>query len=135
MRLTATEIDLIRATYAAVAARVDEASTEFYRDLFAASNEIGRMFRGDMSDQGMRFMTALGLIVKSLDNPAILEDQLSALSLGHAAMGVRPGHYAVMNDVLLETLEKFAGDAWTLEAKAAWRKSLNSIADRMLEAA
>ena len=133
MALTETEIGLIRQTYGAVQEKVDDASSAFYRNLFSASEEIKGMFRGDMNDQGMRFMTALGTIVHSLDDSAAMDEKIGGLGTGHAALGVRPKHYVTLNEVLITTLAEFAGETWSPEAAVAWQKALDAIAEQMLE--
>ncbi|MEM8793343.1 MAG: globin domain-containing protein [Pseudomonadota bacterium] len=135
MRLTKMEIELIRRSHDQVREQLDEASSAFYDNLFEVSEEIRAMFRGDMQDQGMRFMTAIEVIVHALDAPEELERTLQGLGAGHAALGVEPAHYAIMNDVLIDTLAQFAGETWSADTEAAWRKALGEVAGRMREAA
>ncbi|MEM7669422.1 MAG: globin domain-containing protein [Pseudomonadota bacterium] len=132
MTTTETERKLIRKTYAAAREKIEEASTAFYDRVLAQSDQMRAMFRGDMTDQRMRFMTALGVIVGTLDRPDELGKTLSHLGSGHAALGVRPAHYQIMNAVLIATLADYAGETWSADAEAAWQRALTGVADAMM---
>lgn len=131
MQLTDKEMTLIRQSYLAAREEIELASRDFYELLFQRSAEIKQLFRTDMEDQGMRFMTALGVIVRNLDEPKALAEILEGLGKGHAALGVRIDHYATMTDVLIETLAAHAGDSWSADAEAAWRNALTQVAAEM----
>lgn len=132
MQLSQSEMSLIRATHADAREKIEEASAAFYGRVLSQSAEMRALFRGDLGDQGMRFMTALGIIVGALDAPQRLTGLLQELGTGHAALGVKPEHYRIMNEVLIETLAAHAGARWSPEAEAAWRRALSQVADAMI---
>ncbi|MBY8975537.1 hypothetical protein KHP62_06955 [Rhodobacteraceae bacterium NNCM2] len=132
MQLSDAETKLIRETYLAARRRMESDSEEFYQRLFTRMPEVRRMFRDDLAEQGMRFMTTIGLIVRALDEPNLLAETLEDLGVGHAALGVRPAHYEAMTETLIDTLSDVTGDDWSVEAEVAWRNALNQVAAKMM---
>ncbi|MEL6477980.1 MAG: globin domain-containing protein [Pseudomonadota bacterium] len=131
MQLDQHEIDLIRRTHDDLCDRLDGVSEQFYHNLFARAPGLRAMFRSDLGDQGMRFMTAIGTVVNYLDSPERLADRLQDLGEGHAALGVSRLHYDPMRDALLQTFHDTLGPAWSDDAEAAWRHAFDQVADRM----
>ncbi len=131
MQLTDTEMSLIRDSYLAAREEIEKASVDFYKRLFDRSDEIKQLFRTDMDDQGMRFMTALGVIVRNLDEPERLAEVLEGLGKGHAALGIRVDQYGIMTDVLVETLSAHSADLWSDTTEDAWRHALDQVSDVM----
>ncbi|MEM7178490.1 MAG: globin domain-containing protein [Pseudomonadota bacterium] len=131
MQLSNKETKLIRESYLAARDEIEKASVDFYNRLFDRSAEIKQLFRTDMDDQGMRFMTALGVIILALDEPKRLAEALDGLGQGHAALGIRVDQYAIMTDVLVETLAAHSGEHWSQATEVAWRHALDQVAEGM----
>lgn len=132
MRLTPAEIAMLRESFAELHPELDEASVGFYQRLFAIAPELGPLFRTDIHDQGMRFMSAVGTILDRLEAEGDADGMLQRLGEGHAAIGVRPEHFVPMRAALLETFRETLGDRFTPQRAAAWRKAFDLIASGML---
>ena len=78
------------------------------------------MFPADMGEQKKKLLDALALVVNAADRPERVAGPLRLLGKRHAALGAAAAHYDVVGGVLLETLKKFAGDAWTPQLEHAW---------------
>lgn len=135
MKLSQEELAEIRTSMAALKAKIEPASTSFYEKLFVIAPEIRGMFRADISEQGMRFMSTLALIVDCIDHEDELNPKIDRLAEGHAAYGVKPEHFEPMGRALMETMEAELGDKLTSAQKAAWRQAYAVIAHKMIEAA
>lgn len=135
MKLSPEELAEIRVSMAVLKEKMEPASTSFYERLFEIAPELRDMFRADISEQGMRFMSTLALIVDCIDHEEELNPKIDRLAEGHAAYGVKPEHFAPMGQALMETMEAELGDALTGAQKAAWRQAYAVIARKMIAAA
>ena len=132
MDLSQQESDLIRETYAKLLPVVPEVSGIFYQNLFKIAPEMSDLFRDDLSEQGMKFMSAIGVLVSALDDPEAMEGRLKQLAEGHAAFNLSASDFRKMEDALLVTLSQALRQSMTAEAQVAWRSAFQQISERML---
>jgi len=134
--MTPTDIDRIRASWAAVEPIADAAAGLFYGRLFELDPAIERLFRRtDMPAQRKVLMQTLTVVVKSLDKLDQIVPAVQALGRRHAGYGVREEHYATVGAALLWTLERGLGDAFTPDVRDAWADAYGILASVMIEAA
>ena len=134
--MTPTDIDRIRASWAAVEPIADAAAGLFYGRLFELDPAIERLFRRtDMPAQRKVLMQTLTVVVKSLDKLDQIVPAVQALGRRHAGYGVREEHYATVGAALLWTLERGLGDAFMPEVRDAWADAYGILATVMIEAA
>ena len=69
---------------------------------------------------GEMLMIMLNKCVEGLDNPVRLVPVLVACGRRHAGYKVEAEHYDSVGAALLWTLERYLGQEWTDEVKAAW---------------
>lgn len=131
MDLTAGERDLIRESYGRLLPRLPEASVSFYETLFDLAPGLRSLFRDDLAGQGMRFMSAIGVIVGHLGNPEALEARFRALGASHAAFGLGEADYRAMEEALFITLREALGPDFTRETQAAWRRVFRHMTETM----
>jgi hemoglobin-like flavoprotein len=132
MPLSQTQMALVRASFSKIGKEYTPGSTLFYDKLFERDPKLREMFREDIAGQGMKFMTTLGVIVDALDDPEKLEDELGPLGEGHAALGVAAGHFAVMEEALMDTFRSTMGERFTPEIEEAWRVAFEEISKVMI---
>jgi hemoglobin-like flavoprotein len=132
MTLTTAQIELIRDSFDCLQPDMEAASALFYDRLFEIAPELRKMFRGDMTGQGMRFMSTLGVIVQHLDDPQALLPYLQRLAQGHAAYGVKPEHFRPMGQALIQTMRETLGDKFLNGADAAWEAAYDDLARKMV---
>lgn len=133
--MTPEQIQLVRSTFAKVAAIQDKAAALFYRRLFELDPSLRPLFKGDMTAQGARLMAALGGVVGSLDQLERVLPALRELGRRHGAYGVQPEHYATVGEALIWTLEQGLGAAFTRETRRAWIDAYARLAWTMIAAA
>jgi hemoglobin-like flavoprotein len=129
------QIQLVQSTFGRVRKDVDGVAALFYGRLFEIAPEVRPMFRGDMTAQGRKLMSALALAVDSLTRLESLIPALESLGRGHVKYGVEDKHYDLVGQALLWTLEKGLGLAWTPEARDAWATTYGIVAGVMQKAA
>ena len=134
--MTPTEIELIRASWAAVEPIADTAAGLFYGRLFEIDPALERLFRRtDMAGQRKILMQTLTVVVKSLDRLDQIVPAVQALGRRHAGYGVREAHYATVGAALLWTLEQGLGEAFTPAVRDAWATAYGTLATVMIDAA
>ena len=133
--MTPRQQTLIRDTWAQVAPIADDAARMFYGRLFQLDPSLRRLFsRTDMDAQRKNLMQTIAVVVKSVDNLEPLIPAVEALGRRHAGYGVKPKHYATVDQALLDTLQAGLGDAFTADAREAWGEAFELLAGVMLSA-
>ena len=133
MTLTSAQISLIRDSFHLLPQEREAASELFYTRLFAIAPELRKMFRSDMTGQGMRFMSTLGVIVQHLDDPETLHPDLERLAQGHAAYGIKAEHFRPMGQALIETMREILGERFPKGADTAWEAAYDHLAQEMVQ--
>jgi len=133
--MTPEQKQLVQDSFAKVAPIAPQAAELFYGRLFELDPALKPLFKGDMTEQGKKLMSTLGVAVGSLDNLDALIPVLQNLGRGHVAYGVQDAHYDTVGTALLWTLEQGLGDGFTPDVKAAWSEVYTIVATVMKEAA
>jgi hemoglobin-like flavoprotein len=129
--LSAEDVMLVRASFARVAPIKDVAADLFYDRLFVVAPQVRSLFPDDLVEQKKKLMGMIAIAVGALDDIDALVPKVKALGARHVAYGAQPAHYNVVGQVLLWTLEKGLGDAFTPDVRAAWFKVYSLLATTM----
>lgn len=135
MKLSQSQIALLRESFRLLQSEERIASERFYERLFEIAPEVRPLFRANMAEQGMKFMSTLGVILDHLDRPGDLEPYLDNLAKGHAAYGVKPKHFAPMGQALIETMRETLGPDFPEGADAAWSAAYDELSREMVRRA
>ena len=131
--MTPTDIDRIRASWAAVEPIADTAAGLFYGRLFELDPAIERLFRRtDMPAQRKVLMQTLTVVVKSIDKLDAIVPAVQALGSRHAGYGVTPDMFGTVGQALLDTLAVGLGDAFTPECREAWVEAYGILSSVMI---
>lgn len=130
-----TQITLVQDSFAKVAPIAPQAAEIFYAHLFEIAPQVKPLFQGDMSDQGAKLMTTLGVVVKGLRDLDKIVPVAQALAVKHVDYGVTADHYEPVGAALLHTLKTGLGDAFDAETEAAWTTAYTTLAGVMTDAA
>jgi len=134
--MQAQQIQLVRASFAAVQLTVNQPGALFYDNLFAADPSLRGLFHGaSMAQQGQRLMTMIASALELLDRPATLLPVLRQLGARHSGYGVKESHYATVGGALIQTLEQGLGVAFTDDVRQAWVDLYGVISSTMIDAA
>ncbi len=85
-----------------------------------------------MRAQETKLMESLNAVVSNLDNGALVRSRLAELGKRHEKYGAKPEHYPIVCGLLMETMAKFAGPAWTAEIAAEWSQALQLVSEAMI---
>jgi hemoglobin-like flavoprotein len=133
--MDATQIALVRASFAKVAPIADTAAALFYGRLFELDPALKPLFKGDMAAQGKLLMQMIATAVGALDRLDTIVPAVESLGKRHAGYGVAAGHYDTVGAALLWTLGQGLGPAFTPEVEAAWTETYGLLASVMKKAA
>jgi methyl-accepting chemotaxis protein len=128
-------IDLVQESWMKAMPFSSEVSTLFYQNLFALDPGLRAFFKGDMRDQGDRFVQMLDFAVKRLTELEVLEPVLHKLGQTHLLHGVTASHYDLVGTALLQTLEQTLARAFTADIRVAWTTIYGVIARTMIAGA
>jgi methyl-accepting chemotaxis protein len=126
---------LLQESLALVAPRADELVASFYDQLFAEHPTVRSLFPPVMDQQREKLLKAIIALVTHYDQPDQLMPALTSMGRNHVRYGAEMGHYAAVGKILLETLSRFAGDAWTPEVEGAWTRMYTFAAGAMMQGA
>ncbi|HYL25418.1 MAG TPA: globin domain-containing protein, partial [Burkholderiales bacterium] len=95
--------------------------------------DVRRLFKDDIVEQGRNLTAMLSVATANLAKPERISVALRQLGRRHAGYGVRPEHFALVEDALLFALEHALIDVFTAEVKAAWQAAYALLTGMMLE--
>ena len=130
-----TQINIVQESFAQVAPISEQAAVLFYDRLFEVAPTVKAMFPADLKEQRKKLMATLAVVVNGLSNLESVLPAASALAKRHVSYGARPEHYPVVGGVLLWTLEKGLGEAWTSDVADAWTAAYGTLSGYMISEA
>lgn len=132
--MTPHEVDLVQRSWRAVLPVGDTAAEIFYGKLFSLEPSIQSLFRDDMREQGRNLTAMISVAVGSLSRPEKITLAVRQLGKRHAAYGVEPRHYELVEVALLFMLEHVLAGHFTDEVRAAWTSVYRLLASTMQDA-
>ena len=132
-RVTRDQAEIVQMSWRAVLPVGDTFAELFYGRLFSVDPELRKLFKDDLVEQGRNLTAMLSVATANLAKPERIGVALRQLGKRHAAYGVRPEHFALVEDALLFALEHALIDVFTAEVKAAWQAAYALLASMMLE--
>ncbi|MQA26376.1 MAG: flavohemoprotein [Micromonosporaceae bacterium] len=125
----------LKESWALVEGRADQVAEYLYARLFVRQPALREMFPLHMDTQRERLMAAMARLVQAADSVEQLDSYLRRLGRDHRKYGVRPEHFAVFGECLIEAIRAHAGREWTAGHERAWRQAYRSFATRMIDGA
>lgn len=131
---TQKEVDLVQADWIKVLKISSVAATLFYDRLFTLDPQLRALFPADLSEQKLKLMQMLGVVVQGLSTWSEIEPAVEAMGRRHVAYGTKPEHYATVGAALLWAIRQGVGPAFDEEHAAAWASVYELIASTMIDA-
>lgn len=132
MELTAEEKQKIRASFARIAAKQQEAGEMFYQRLFELDPGLRTMFhRAPIETQAGKLMQVLAWVVERLDRVPELKAELHTLGRKHGEFGVEVDHYPLVGSALVWTFKKVLGPDFNRETESAWIELYTYLSGQM----
>src|SRR5215813_1107809 len=118
--ITPHRVELVRQSFAKIVPIAEEATGLFYGRLFETAPQVRPLFKDDIKVQGRKLMSAIALVVGSLQKLPELVPLVQDLGRRHLGYGVKDEDYDLVAEALLWTLDKGLGPDFTPEVKDAW---------------
>ena len=132
--MTPESIARLKHSFSEVAAQPGALATGFYTQLFTAEPDLRQLFPIDLTALQGHFEAALALVIRNLEDVAVLQESLRDLGAQHVGWGAKPDHYFVVRDVLVGAIRD-ASASWTDELEVDWHNAITAIAVPMLQGA
>lgn len=126
-----TQKRLIQESWRKFVPEQERAAILFYTRLFELDPDLRALFKGDMTEQGMRLMTMIGTAINQLDRLETVTPRIRDLGKRHAAYGVQPEHYETFASALLWTLQTVLGADFYPEVEDAWTALYDYLSEAM----
>lgn len=126
---------LLRRSFALATREPERFAPRFYERLFTLAPAVRALFPDDLRHQQQKLTQALVVLVRGLDQPQVLEPVLRQLGARHAGYGAQAGHYAVVGEALIDTLDELGGEPMDASTRAAWAGLYGWVAATMLAGA
>lgn len=129
--MTPEQIKRIKDSFATIVPISDRAAGLFYARLFEIAPQYRPLFKGEIGQQGRKFMATLTVAVSGLERFDELKPALGALARQHASYGVREEYYGPLGEALIWAMQQALGEAFTAETREAWQAAYKAIAETM----
>ena len=134
--MTQKQIALVKSTWSLVATMDPVTVGElFYSRLFDIAPQLRPLFHHPRPEQSKKLLAMINYVISKLDKLEDILDEVAKLAQRHVNYGVEPGHYILVGDALLWTLEKGLGENWNEEIKDAWSDCYQVLSSAMINAA
>lgn len=132
VRVDPRAIRFLRDSLAAMAVRGTSLTADFYAALFARYPGVRVLFPADMKAQEAKLLESLKSVIDHLEDGPGVRRRLVELGRRHYKYGALPEHYPIVCSLLLETMAKASGAAWTPELAAEWDQALRLVSEAMI---
>ncbi len=130
--LSTKTIEIVKSTAPILETRGKEITTTFYRNLFVKHPELLNIFNHANQQKG-RQQTALANTVTAaahyIDRLEVLLPAVKQIAHKHRSLAIKPEHYPIVGENLLEAIKEVLGEAATEEIIEAWAEAYGAIAD------
>ena len=131
--MTQKQIELVKSTWSLVAAMDPEVVGQlFYNRLFEIAPPVKHLFRHPVPEQSRKLISMLNYVISKLDKLDDILLEVSQLAQRHVQYGVNAGHFAIVGESLLWTLEKGLGEAWNDDVREAWTVCYTILSSAMI---
>jgi len=127
----ASQIRLLRQSFAKLEPQAGIAGLIFYRNLFELDPNLRALFQTSIELQARKLMESLSFTIATLENPAELAPLLESMGRRHVTYGAQDRDYATVIEALLKALEEVLGNSFAADVRKAWREALEFVAGEM----
>ena len=133
--MTPEQIARVKESFVHVHAIKEAAADLFYDRLFTIAPQTRALFPDDLAEQKKKLMTAIAMVVGSLDRVDTILEAVRELGRRHGEYGVSAEDYETVGAALLWTLEQGLGELWSADLAEAWTAAYGALSTVMIAAA
>lgn len=135
--LSAETITTVKATVPALEQHGEKVTTRFYEILFQRYPEVTAYFNQANQVQGTQPRALANSVLayaSNIDRLDALADALPTIIQKHVALDIRPEHYPLVGECLLEAIREVLGEAATEGVVTAWAEAYQHLANMLIDA-
>ena len=132
--MTPDAISRVRASFFEVSREPRALAGRFYDELFTAAPRLRPLFPPDLTSLQGHFEAALALVIRNLEDLAVLKESLRDLGAQHVGWGARPEDYRIVRASLVRAIHQSA-TTWNAALEQEWTQAITAIIVPMLEGA
>lgn len=130
--LSPLTIETIKATIPVLREHGEAITSKMYDILFENYPETKSMFSSAPEEQPKVLAGAVSAYAMNIDNLDALSDAVGKMSAAHVRTQVKPEHYPMVGESLLEAMTEVLGDAATPEILDAWGEAFFFLGDILI---
>jgi len=124
--------EIIKATAPVLKENGEAITTAMYKVLFSKYPETQELFKDASADQHKKLANAVYAYAANIDKLENLGKGIEQMATVHVNTKVKPEHYPMVGDALLQAIKSVLGDRATDEVMAAWEKAYGFLANVLI---
>ena len=133
MSLSLLTIETVKATVPVLREHAESITCNMYDILFDKYPETKALFGDSPDNQPKVLAAAVSAYAINIDNLDALSDAVGKMSAAHVRTNVKPEHYPMVGESLLQAMVNVLGDAATPQILEAWGEAYFFLADILIE--
>jgi nitric oxide dioxygenase len=132
-QLTAEEQKIVKSTAPLLKEKGDAVTARMYELMFQNHPDLKALFVNAPNNQNEILARAIISYSENIDNLPALEGALDKIAMHHINTNVKPEHYPIVEQSLIQALKDVLGNTVTDEIAEAWKKAYWFLADILIE--
>lgn len=128
-------IRIVKSTAPILQEHGEALTKHFYARMFSHNPEVTPFFNQSNQAAGTQQRALAGAIAAyaaNIDNLEVLGNAVELIAQKHASLQIKPEHYPIVGENLLESIKEVLGDGATDEIIDAWAQAYGFLADIMI---
>ncbi|MEA1879978.1 MAG: globin domain-containing protein [Campylobacterota bacterium] len=123
---------IIKSTAPVLKENGEAITTEMYKVLFSKYPETQTLFKDATPDQHKKLANAVYAYAANIDKLENLSKGIEQMATVHVKTNVRPEHYPMVGDALLQAIKTVLGEGATDEVMKAWEEAYGFLAEVLI---
>jgi len=123
---------IIKSTAPILKSKGEEITSTMYPILFERFPETKELFKNAEPSQYKKLANAVWAYADNIDRLENLSAGIETMAMAHIKTSVKPEHYPMVGEALLEAISKVLGDDATEEVIAAWGEAYGFLANVLI---
>lgn len=124
---------IVKSTAPILKQKGDAVTARMYELMFKNYPDVKPLFVNAPNNQNEILARAIIAYSENIDNLPALEGALDKIAQHHINTSVKPEHYPIVEESLLQAMKDVLGNAITDEIAEAWKKAYWFLADLLIE--
>ena len=128
-----TTREIIKSTAPVLKQHGEAITTAMYKVLFSKYPQTQELFKDASKDQHKKLANAVYAYAENIDKLENLGKGIEKMASVHVKTNVKPEHYPMVGDALLQAIKTVLGDGATDEVMKAWEEAYGFLAHVLID--